>query len=286
MGTLHLCVSPTATMLRTRSSVHPLCSPPAGNLCSLLCPSITPSVCLLFSNTYRYSHPDVIFFTIISSMKAVFNLCFYSNLPPILSALYPEIIPKIKQQNYDWFVDYRSQRGDDREQNKNKRTAEFCSAGLPRYTALDAVGWVQISLTSSHTYTLLSLKLYNYKYWCINSCVCMFRVLRRFCSCRSAGGSTLSSLLSANRTREIPASQIRSSSTNARTSSCVTFVSPVNHPVPLSKICHIYYSGWSSSLSGDWVKLFISYNSFHERWINRHPDLKSKPVSFVLILFE
>ncbi|GAA6067315.1 death ligand signal enhancer isoform X1 [Tachysurus ichikawai] len=35
----------------------------------------------------------------------------------------------------------RSQRGDDREQNKNKRTAEFCSAGLPRYTALDAVGW-------------------------------------------------------------------------------------------------------------------------------------------------
>ncbi|KAB5554196.1 hypothetical protein PHYPO_G00047400 [Pangasianodon hypophthalmus] len=35
----------------------------------------------------------------------------------------------------------RSQRGDDRERKKNKRTAEFCSAGMQRYTALDAVGW-------------------------------------------------------------------------------------------------------------------------------------------------
>ncbi|TSK87436.1 Death ligand signal enhancer [Bagarius yarrelli] len=35
----------------------------------------------------------------------------------------------------------RSQRDDDREQKNNKRTAEFCSAGIPRYTALDAVGW-------------------------------------------------------------------------------------------------------------------------------------------------
>ncbi|XP_062874686.1 death ligand signal enhancer isoform X2 [Trichomycterus rosablanca] len=35
----------------------------------------------------------------------------------------------------------RSQRGEDGEQKKDKRTAEFYSAGLTRYTALDAVGW-------------------------------------------------------------------------------------------------------------------------------------------------
>ncbi|XP_053505975.1 death ligand signal enhancer [Ictalurus furcatus] len=36
----------------------------------------------------------------------------------------------------------RSQRGDDGDQKKkSKRTAEFCSAGMQRYTALDAVGW-------------------------------------------------------------------------------------------------------------------------------------------------
>ncbi|XP_053370051.1 death ligand signal enhancer [Clarias gariepinus] len=35
----------------------------------------------------------------------------------------------------------RSQRGDDGEQKKNKKTAEFRSARMPRYTALDAVGW-------------------------------------------------------------------------------------------------------------------------------------------------
>ncbi|KAF5891912.1 death ligand signal enhancer isoform X2, partial [Clarias magur] len=35
----------------------------------------------------------------------------------------------------------RSQRGDDGEQTKNKRTAEFRFARMPRYTALDAVGW-------------------------------------------------------------------------------------------------------------------------------------------------
>ncbi|XP_060757204.1 death ligand signal enhancer [Neoarius graeffei] len=35
----------------------------------------------------------------------------------------------------------RSQRGEDRERKKNERTAEFCSAGMPRYTALDAVRW-------------------------------------------------------------------------------------------------------------------------------------------------
>lgn len=34
-----------------------------------------------------------------------------------------------------------SQRGQD--EQKKKRTSQFCYAGLPRYTALDAVGWVR-----------------------------------------------------------------------------------------------------------------------------------------------
>lgn len=53
--------------------------------------------------------------------------------------------------------------------------------------------------------------------------VCVCRVPRRFCSCRSAGGSTLSSPLLVNRTRERPASF-----TNAHTRSCSKCVSPVN----------------------------------------------------------
>ncbi|XP_030622228.1 death ligand signal enhancer isoform X2 [Chanos chanos] len=37
--------------------------------------------------------------------------------------------------------DSSSQRGEDEDQRKRRRTTRFCYTGLPRYTALDAVGW-------------------------------------------------------------------------------------------------------------------------------------------------
>ncbi|XP_071389662.1 death ligand signal enhancer [Centroberyx affinis] len=37
--------------------------------------------------------------------------------------------------------DSSSQKGEDGERRKKQRTSQFCYAGLPRYTALDAVGW-------------------------------------------------------------------------------------------------------------------------------------------------
>ncbi|XP_045062052.1 DAP3-binding cell death enhancer 1-like isoform X1 [Coregonus clupeaformis] len=37
--------------------------------------------------------------------------------------------------------DSSSQKGEDGDKRRKKRTSQFCYAGLPRYTALDAVGW-------------------------------------------------------------------------------------------------------------------------------------------------
>lgn len=73
-----------------------------------------------------------------------------------------------KQLRRNNVLSFSSQRGQD--DQKKKRTSQFCYTGLPRYTALDAVGWVRhlwIDQSEDRSTPAISICFINYS-------VCVF----------------------------------------------------------------------------------------------------------------
>lgn len=147
------------------------------------------------------------------------------------------------------FFSLSSQRGEDGERRRKQKTFDFGHAELPRYTAIDAVGWVGPLLISP---IFLSPELNFFKSICLtfrlNSVmkICrllaipdacstlvphshsilmtvetMFscRALLQFCSCRSAEGSILSSLQGQSTLQPLE-QQLIPSCTSVATESC------------------------------------------------------------------